>query len=603
MPTLPDPSQIGRPELRPSTGIINVQAGVVEGARAARAGGQARDAQQIGNAVAGLSSSVMQMADRKRRELIDLQADEAETKTYDKTTELLTGENGALHVKEGGVLAKDYIKKYADSFEAHVKATSEALPTDEHRAAFKPRAEKMRSQFLKNIAMHSMQEAEKYQDTVTQGQRASFLNYAQAQAGNAEATEQAAKDMRNLWTKRLAQQGIVDPETVNAKLLQEEGAVHASVVDALRRSGRITEANVYLAKVYQEKGIDDPVTGLPVPPTRRMTEDQAQEVQAKLKPVTEAVKGAEYAKLVVSMREQGASAKDIAAAQEGLTPGERDAVQRNLNAYEHETNVQRKTVTANVINDFLKSGGTTQAMEQALASDLFLESPPEEQVNMRKYMLANADEFEGRADSRAVKDMQRAWKSPETYALYSSIISDENLAQRTDEEIAGMAPVLGPQLTESARKERERRLQGATRYRLPERFINAAIPEKLKKSDKKAQRDAWLGVLQANLSDWQTANPGKVPTVDEQKELAQSPNTEYQEKGRIWGTNTKHVWEAPEETREEVRQRIGIPAGAPKQTESEKQIQRLMTSREAAGKPITRAQAEKIYDDYRASGK
>lgn len=600
MPTLPDPTQSNRPELRPSTGIVNVQTGVVEGARAARAGGQMRNAQDVGRAAAGFSSNIMELADRKRRELVDLQADEAEAKAYDKTTELLTGEDGALHVKEGGVLSKNYIKKYADSFEAHVKATSEALPTDEHRAAFKPRADKLRSQLLKNLAMHSMQESDRYQDTVTQGQRASFLNYAQAQAGNADATEQAAKDMREMWTKRLAQQGVVDSATVEAKLLQEEGAVHASVVDALRRSGRVTEANQYLAKVYQEKGTDDPVTGMPLPPTRRMTEDQAQEVQAKLRPVTEAVKGAEYAKLVVSMREQGKSAKEIAAAQEGLSPGERDAVQRNLNAYEHEANVQSKTVKANVINGFHKAGSTSQAMEQALSSDLFLDSPPEDQNDMYRYLQANADLAEGRTESKAVKDMQRRWSSPETSRLYLSIVNDENFTQRTPEEISGMADALGPKLTQNVMAEYNRRLAGAAKYRLPDAMLNAAMPEKLKKSNKKNERDAWLGVLQANLADWQTANPGKVPTVDEQKALAQSPNKVYDAGG--WFTGEKRVWQAPEDVREEIRQRAGAPSTPARQAESEKQVQRLMAARQAAGKPITRAQAERMYDEYRASG-
>jgi hypothetical protein len=64
------------------------------------------------------------------------------------------------------------------------------------------------------------------------------------------------------------------------------------------------------------------------------------------------------------------------------------------------------------------------------------------------------------------------------------------------------------------------------------------MPADLKKDSKTAKKDAYLGFVQEAAMEWQSANPGKTPTLEDQKAIARSANAQFTLPGRVFGTNT-----------------------------------------------------------------
>jgi hypothetical protein len=68
------------------------------------------------------------------------------------------------------------------------------------------------------------------------------------------------------------------------------------------------------------------------------------------------------------------------------------------------------------------------------------------------------------------------------------------------------------------------------------RILQDAIPAALLKTANKDQKDAFVALQAEAIANWKKNNPGKLPTVEDQKRVAQEANTSWVQIGTLWNS-------------------------------------------------------------------
>lgn len=532
MAILPDPNQLSRGTIRGPGGVQTVQAGVLEAAQARAAGIKGQTAFQIGQSISQLGQNVVAMAGEERKKLVDLRVQDDTARLRDATTNLLVGDDGVLTKKEGQVLEKDFIKRYADRFDHEVKKLEAAQPTDEHRAIFQRYADDLRSSYLRSIMTHSASEADKYKDTTYTGSKASFLNYAQAQFDNSDAVKQSVEGMRALATQRAQEKGVTDPTALATMVQEEVGAIHAGVIEAARQGDAVQYANDYFAQVKGD-----------------MTAEQALAVEARLKPSTSYAKGVDIGQKVIALFDAGTPEKDLQAMIVDETkndPQAANAARALLIDAKNAREADRAQTTGSGILTFLNSGMTSEAFTRVMNDPATLALPPADQAKLQEHFMSlmSAKASHTKAENREV------WDSPEAYSQFAEVMQRDDLGAMPEAEIYALQPDIGPAKVGKIIAERKARLGGAVRFNIDTDILKEATPPALFSSSKKGELAAFRGLVESNLADWKAMTPGIKPDLATQKRIARSALAEYDAPGLLWGTNKKPMYKAPENERE-----------------------------------------------------
>jgi len=77
-------------------------------------------------------------------------------------------------------------------------------------------------------------------------------------------------------------------------------------------------------------------------------------------------------------------------------------------------------------------------------------------------------------------------------------------------------------------------------------IMQDAIPKELLSKANKDKKDAFVGLQHEAQIQWRKENPGKVPTIEDQKAIARSANAEYIEIGKMWNSTVKAYELKPE---------------------------------------------------------
>lgn len=532
MPVLPDPNQLSRPALRGGGGIVTAEGGIAEGAAAHAAESQWRGIQQTTGALAGLGRDVIQIAQEERKRLVGLRVQEEDAQLRDFSVEALQGEGGALRAEQGAVLTPDYFKKHAERFETEIKRREAALPTDEHRAEFKPRAEALRSQYLRSIYSHMAAETDKYQDTSYNAAKTSYHNSASAQYADPQAVKANVEGMRALATNRAAQQGITDPAVLGPIVLEEVGGVHQTIIDSARRAGSIQYANEYFGIAKGE-----------------MSAEQVAAVEQTLKPATSYATGSAIGQAAIDLFDRGTPEKDIQAMilkEAGSDPQAAGAARAILvDAKNARQEDRQKTVGTGVLT-FLNAGMTAEAFVAVMQDDATLALPPDERAKMQEHFMSLMS-----AQGRSAKAEQKeTWDSQEAYERFADMMQRDDLGSLPEEQIYALQPDIGPAKVSKIIAERRSRLAGGAKFTIDPDILKEATPPALLTSRKKGELAAFKGVVESNLADWKAANPGMLPDLTTQKRIARSALAEYEAPGMLWGTNKKPLYAAPADERE-----------------------------------------------------
>lgn len=84
-------------------------------------------------------------------------------------------------------------------------------------------------------------------------------------------------------------------------------------------------------------------------------------------------------------------------------------------------------------------------------------------------------------------------------------------------------------------------MQGTGKYKIgfDEKIMRDAIPPALLSSGAKEKRNAFVGLQHEAQIEWKKANPGKMPTIEEQKTIARAANAEFVVVNRFVNDNVK----------------------------------------------------------------
>jgi hypothetical protein len=495
MPTLPDPSQLGRVGIRGGE-VVTAQGGLAEASRARAAAADVEGAFQMGRNIAQLSGQVLDFAAREKQKLDRLKADEGATRLRDASTELLVGDGGALTVQEGGVLQKDYLKRYVDAYDAKAKEIGGSLANPDQRIAFERERDQLRSSYMRSILTHSLAESDKYAETTFQGQRASFVNYAQAQYNNPDAIKAGVEGVRAAVLNRAAQKGITDQATLDQMMLEETGNVHAGVVEAARKAGAVNYAKDYFAAVRDS-----------------LTAAQAQDLETRLKPAIAFDTGNTVASQAFEMKQAGESAVNI---QKFIndntdTPEARGAAQSIMQELEQAYKKDIDEQVGGLILGFYDGGMDYASRNSTIQSDEFLALDDATKSKIYEHMTNIAEGTENRAE----RDKET---SLDNFVRLGQFVEDpEILARMSDGEIIALAPELGKTNAMKLKAMRDKvRAEGAG-TRLDTKLIDAAVQDVPKEYVKDVK-----ATIAAKFMDWKLDHPGRVPSPEEQQQIVQS---------------------------------------------------------------------------------
>lgn len=229
MPRLPDINEIQRPQVRPSTNVVqNSAVGVV------------------GNAMSKLGGDVEKMAQAELIKLHEAKAREAEIAMRTAEFEL---SSEAEQTRLGNVIPKDGEKPFAEQrmekFDAKAASIAEGLsPTQ--REMFGQRLAEIRLNHNARVVKHAVIEGEKYKEQVFEGDVASNSQSAAIRWNDPAAVKSSVDAISAAYDKRL-EEGY-DKDLVKSAKLKALSTTHTAVIGNMLQNGNTEMAKDYYTK-------------------------------------------------------------------------------------------------------------------------------------------------------------------------------------------------------------------------------------------------------------------------------------------------------------------------------------------------------------------
>lgn len=536
MPTLPSPDNVQRVGFDRPRGIVQADPGIENRLAAGALVREQEASQNLIGAVSGVAERIATAADKERVRLNNLKRDDAENQLLGRITDLSLK---AQQVKMGDVLKPGYAENFGKEFDSAAKEVRDSLSNEDQKQAFSVSSDRARIEFMRGVAVHAMRETDSYNTQVHETRKDAIRNFAASQPLNPEVTESALAMMEASIRIRAQELGVTDENSVEQMLLEENGALHSSVIDAARSQGYVKQALEY---AQANEG--------------QMTPDQFVKVMDRLKPAVSVELGKEVGNAAFAMLESG-KFKNVDAEKyiDENTKGDGQATSAARSVVLERRQAQEmdyRESAGGIMTRFLASPNMAEARNRLLISEDFanLSSSWKERV------MKDMDSQLAVSVGRAKKVDSGQWDTEEATAKYFDLteeLKDTNRPLPSVNQLTALRSEIGPKKVEKLLSLHKERMAGTQRFNIAAEILNDAIPKQLLKSANKDKLNAFRGIVESNLADWKTANPGQVPTLDDQRKIARSALTEYEEKGILWGTNKKPLYEAPPEEREQRR--------------------------------------------------
>lgn len=538
MPTLPNPDEFQRRSVTPRTGVVQYEGGIKErlSAGAAQTVGEAQA--DMGRAIGQVGEVIGRAAEREQQRLDRVLVDSGENELMGVVTDLSIK---ARAIRGENVLAKDYIKNIETEYDARAKQIEDKLQTPNQKLAIRGTADRAKMSLLRGVTEHAATEADRAKELGYKARIDAAVGMAASQPDNDEAMQDSIGIVVASAMLRADELGL-DPTARDQFIQEAHGSVVAAAIDSKRQAGLVEEAR-------QLFDVSKSV----------MTPDQVSAVEHRLKPVVESTFGTNLADEVFALKESGkitaVQAQKLINERTKGRPEANTAAEVALQELERRKREDTDNKVGTVVLRFQEADATEAAFldvtksPEFLALDVPTRAKLYQDLRTQVRVVARAERAED--DSR--------WKTQEVWEEFNNVMADPNLGKKTPEQIAAYVLSVGPVNAKKITAQYEELRKGAVKFKIDSDLLREAMPADLSAATKNGspkkykQAEAFRGIVEANLADWKARNPGAIPTLEDQKKIARSALAEYEEAGVLWGTNTRKLYEAPENEREQRR--------------------------------------------------
>ena len=502
MARLPSAADFNRATPQPGRQIASYQTGQVEAAQ-----------YEQGRMIAEIGEMFSKESDR----LASIQAEEGLNKIKQARLDLQMGEKGFLKLRGGDVVNRPILKEYPDQFKSQIDGIINQLPNSIAKSKLTEASKAEMLGFQSDLLRHSMVESDKHELSTANATLAITRQVAAANWGNPIEVEKQWKTGINRIEDFAKSKGL-SAEEVQANKQEHAGKFHEGILQAAIAGNNLSYAEKYYTEHTNELSPDDQRRF-----SKFLTDNKEQDTALRYSDeLLSKVTG--YKAQMKAVQSDFANGK--------IDADTRLAVERRID--------HNRIVVEQIKNDGDKAMmGASQEWILKNSGKSVLEMPP----NMYAWAkntghLAGLDSFaqrEGRPGERLSELktrgllMQMAGEDPDAFIAE---FKKTAFADRIDLGSSGIK-----QMQDIAAS----MMQGTGKYKVDfdAKIMQDAIPKDLLKSSKKDQRDAFIGLQHEAQLAWKKANPGKIPTIEEQKTIARAANAEFIEIGKFWDSTVK----------------------------------------------------------------
>lgn len=538
MPKIPDPNEFrgGTPQGSKNAASINTS----EYASSIRRAAATRTAagEQTSRAIGAVGDAVISAARKQQQELDRAKILDGENKLLDVVTDITLK---AQTVKEGGVLDPGYMKAHLSEYDLRAKEVYKGMNNPEQRRQYNLIANRARHTLGRSIMTHAAQESERFQSTVYGAGKQKRAALAASQINNPLLLNEVADGNEVAAGERALALGLPSgSDAFNEFVRKEMGDFHTTVVDSYLAARQGRNAQEYLEATKEH-----------------MAPEQYKVLAGKTRHMADFEAGSEVGNAAFAMQESGAKATDVQKYLTEQTKGNPDAfsaAKAVLLELDQARKIDIQNTTGGIISDFADAPNQASAYTQIITSPEFLDLPLSEQGKLKEHMQDRINSGI-RMDRAAQNAEKNKWNTDEVRSKFKDVINDPDLAKRwlTAKQINSLEPDIGPDNVRRIADEWQRQRQGIKKFNIDKDLIFAAMPEDLLKTKNKDAKNAFLGLIESNLSDWKDSHPGDTPNLDDQKKIVRSALATYQKPGILFGTNEKPLYTAPADEREKLR--------------------------------------------------
>lgn len=574
MPTLPNPEEVSRIAPKPSGAVANYST------------------QAVGSGDSSLGDNITTLADAETKKLDALKADDAETTLMRKELELTAAYK---ETKGGDVLSPDYHKSSKEQYSTAAQGIQETLSTPAQKAQFNAIAKRRSVAFDAARTGYAVGEADQFETTQHEARVQVITDTATSQYANPTAVAAANAQLNDEVIKWGVKQGMSDPAIAAAYHKKTNGAFYNALIEQAIANSDTSSANTLFAAS-----------------SRFLSPEQSKSIQNQLKAGNDYEEGKALAIEGQRMLNDGKSMSEVGmyVTSNAKTPGAYSAAQTIFTNFQQDAakaQAEKEGSVYNLYHQIADKSGGIAAKNKILRSPEYAKLTEMQRSKAYDYMDADVsqhnaerradvqfgwaaenhnDAVEARKDAKVAKAEVQKFKTPEVMAKFSQVITDPNLAGMSRNAIHLLAPEIGYTNVQYLLKEQEILNTQVKPLKLDADILNAAKPPELKKDTKTANSDAYDGFVKSALLDWQALHPNKQPSVEEQKAIARSANTEYNVATPWYNKGSFKAYEVPsnEKYATEAEDKRGIIQAAA-----------------ARGITLTSAQVEAKYQEYKQS--
>lgn len=457
---------------------------------------------ESGAGIQKIGQQLGQMVEEETRKLEDMEVQDALVNLSYKDTELALGERGYMQRKLPEFTDGTVLKEYPEQYQSAINEIAGKIKSTRAREAFMLRARDDMGRFNRNMIGHVSAKVEKAFE-VSDASAVEAWKARLASQPSAQNLDQAIRDYQGIIAR--SQKKFLDSKHQTDFMNLTVAELAGTTVDALINADRLDEAKALLEQHGKLMGDKLP---------QRKNHIDAKEAYTT---------GSQLAKQAMTLP-AGQRREYVRANTEGK-PKQYDVADKLLNDLERGEKDNIRAVVGALTVTF--EGKPTESERARIrATKEFQTLPPDVQAKLEGDMRA---ELERHADRNRMSAAERAAMEagdPKRFARFSELINDPNLGTKPAGWAQGFVGEIGKELTNKLEAEHQRQRSGRQKYSIASELIKGHAPESLFAPARKAQLNAYLGLVESFTQDWLARNPG-TPTLADETEILQKATKRY----------------------------------------------------------------------------
>lgn len=485
-------------------------------------------ADPIGRVIQGFGGELSKLAEEEARKVDELSVQNALNDLDNKELELTYGERGYSSKVGNAVLSEPILKTFPDEYKRSADSIAAGLKSNRAREAFMLHASKNGNRFSARVMEHVAQQTEKAREQSITARIATAQNLASTDPTR---INESLGKIRIALAEEIKRQGLTPEKHKDEIAVMETAAMGQAVLGAFNTLAGKEDFEGAKALLEDRD-------------TKRWLGDKTDEVDRTLKHMEVKALATPLGQKAFDARNAGLSSADAIKLIQDEAKGNMALAKAAEGAYRDLRMARREDndeVKGSLYQAFWDNP-TRGVMQKTLASREFNSLPEIEQAEVQRTMIKELEHQDALARSRRAEDSaqarmaraeanERYANDPAVFSAYLSAAYDPRLGSYTDNQMAALLPVLGKQNVMrlmSASKEMKR--QGLN-YRIATPAVEAAMAHITDKTEKKVAQ----GMIEMNLDAWKQANPGQVPTPQQEELIIKNSLRTYVQPVTYWG--------------------------------------------------------------------